>query len=405
MSLWIKENENDEDISYYSIRSLQQEAKLHRTNYKLMNEPNISDMTKCFFCKATFNYLDTINFYSDTSNEYCYHQDCSWGVYRFDKKNLIVSDLQDIINMTWDIDYSHDNIIPANIYKLNLIQKYKDYNLDFSQSNLKELSVSDYDMLDSDNFKSIIILKCYRTLVDFTKFINLNNLSLSRPLNNIVLSSCKNLTCVALNDINYNIDFTDCINLNKLTLKNINAQLILKNCINLEECELNNVTTLIDVSDCIKLQLLRIENMMIANIPKNISSLTKLHIYNIYDYIDIIGYPNLKTISNNIYNNGKGEYGKCIVNYDKLEHLEVFVFSDVRFIHNNPIVYNFDFSKNTKLKNLNIYSAINNCNININNNINLEDCTLEFYSDNPIIIPKTVKNLKYKKDLNIIHSA
>jgi hypothetical protein len=386
MSLWIEETENSyDDSSYYSIKSLQQEARLHRTKYKLNKEPLISDMTKCFFCKETFNYSDTINFYSDTSNEYCYHQDCSRGVYRFEKKNLIVSNLQDIINVTWDIDYSHDNIIPANIYKLNLIQKYKDYSLDFSQSNLEDLEVNDYDKLDSYNFKSIIILKSYRTLVDFTKFINLNKLTLARPLNNTVLSSCKNLTSVILNDINYNIDFTDCINL--------------------EELELNNVTTLIDLSDCSKLQSLRVENMMIGNIPKNIPSLTKLNINNIFDSIDVISYPNLKTLTNNVYNNGKGEYGKCVFNYDKLKHLEVFLFSDVRFIDNIPIVYNLDFSKNTKLKNLNIYSAINNCNIDISNNINLEDCTLEFYSNNPIIIPKTIKNLKYKKDLNIIHST
>ena len=42
-----------------------------------------------------------------------------------------------------NIDYSHDNIVPNNIYKLNLIHNYRNHNLDFSQSNLKELIVSD----------------------------------------------------------------------------------------------------------------------------------------------------------------------------------------------------------------------------------------------------------------------
>ena len=177
MSLWIEENNNEYDErTYFSIKTLQKEAKLFRTSYKLHKEPIIYDMTICYLCKQKFLYGDTINFYSDTEYEYCYHQNCTYTVYKFEKKKLVVADLQDIINQTYDIDYSHDSIIPSNILKLNLIQKYKDYNLDFSQSKLQKLIVSDYDKLESNNFKSIKKLECYRTLVDFTKFIIKKNI-------------------------------------------------------------------------------------------------------------------------------------------------------------------------------------------------------------------------------------
>ena len=402
MSLWIEEHNNEDDYgSYFSIKTLQQEAKLFRTTYKLHKEPIICDMSMCYLCKKKFLYGDTINFYSDTEYEYCYHQNCPYTVYKFEKKKLVVADLQDIINQTRDIDFSNDNIIPANIYKLNLIQKYRDYNLDLSQSKLQELIASDYDRLDLDNFKSIVKLECYRTLVDFSKFTNLTKLKLERPLDHTVLS-CINLIDVVLRNIDFTIDFTDCINLKTLTLINIDSQIIIKNCINLEILELNNVNIMIDVSDCTKLQHLRLENMMNANIMKNISSLTNLHINNVFDTIDVSCYPNIKTLSCNVFNNGKGNFGKCVVNYERLEHLEVFLFSDMRFMDNIMIVYCFDFTNNTKLKNINIYSAINNCNINISNNLNLEECTLEFYSDNPIYIPKNVKKLKFKNGLNTI---
>ena len=55
--------------------------------------------------------------------------------------------------------------------------------------------------------------------------------------------------------------------------------------------------------------------MISSNIPQNIYSLTNLHIYNNIDSIDVTSYPNLISLSNNIYN-GKNHYGKCIINYD-----------------------------------------------------------------------------------------
>jgi len=65
------------------------------------------------------------------------------------------------------------------------------------------------------------------------------------------------------------------------------------------------------------------------------------------------------------------------------------------------LVILFDFTKNNKLKTINIYSAINKCNL-ILDNINLMECILEFNSNNPINIPNIVKNLKYKTCLNVI---
>lgn len=397
MSLWIEENEDEyNDGTYYSIKALQKEAKLFRNNYKLEKEPTISDMTICFFCKKEFIYPDTINFYSDTDNEYCYHQKCSYTVYKYEKNKLVVADLQNIINETFDIDYSHDSTIPSNIYKLNLIQKYRDYNLDFSESNIQELIVSDYDKLESENFKSVIKLESYRTLVDFTKFIKLNKLKLERPLINMILTPCQDLMDVQLKNIDKTIDFTDCINLKKLTLTNISASVIVKGCNNLKTLELNNVKTLISVKDCLKLDLLRLENMININIPNNINSLTNLHINNMIDSIDVSSYPNLKNLTTMISHNDNN-----ILNYEKLEHLEVFYFTDVRYIDNKGMIYNFDFTKNNKLKTINIYSAINKCNL-ILDNINLIECILEFNSDNPINIPKNVKKLKYKTCLNVI---
>jgi hypothetical protein len=395
MSLWV----HNMDKIYYSIKSLQNEAKQMRHTLMINKEPLIHNMKVCYICKKEFIDSDIINFYSDGDNEYCYHlNECS-NIYKFQRNNLIVSNLQNI-NDSVNIDYSHDNIVPNNIYKLNLIHNYRNHNLDFSQSNLKELIVSDYDKLESDNFNSITLLECYRTNVDFTKFINLNKLKLNCTLENTIIS-CQKLIDVSLNNINFEIDFTNCINLKILQITNVTKQIILKGCVNLETIELNNVTTLIDVSECTKLKLLKLENMISSNIPQNIYSLTNLHIYNNIDSIDVTSYPNLISLSNNIYN-GKNHYGKCIINYDKLIHLQYFSFSDVRFIDNVPIVYNFDFSKNTNLQNLNIYSAINNCNMDISKNLKLEVCTLEFYSDYPIIISKNVKELKYNKSLTLV---
>ena len=277
MSLWIEENNDDYDEgSYYSIRALMNQAKSFRATYKLSKEPTISDMSKCYFCKKVFLYCDTINFYSDAENEYCYHQTCSYTIYKFEQKNLIITELQKIINETWNIDYSHDNIIPPEIIKINLIQKYRDYNLDFSESNLDEICVSDYEKLDSYQFKSVTKLECYRTNVDFSKFINLSKLKLERPLENIILTPCQNLMDVQLKNIDKTIDLTNCINLKKLTLTNISAPIIIKGCNNLKTLELNNVKTLINIEDCLKLELLRLENMININIPNN--SLTNLHI-------------------------------------------------------------------------------------------------------------------------------
>jgi hypothetical protein len=95
MSLWIEESNDDYDGgSCYSIIDLMNQAKLFRTTYKLSKEPTISDMSRCYFCKKLFLYCDTINFYSDAENEYCYHQNCSYIMYKFEKKNLIITDLQ-----------------------------------------------------------------------------------------------------------------------------------------------------------------------------------------------------------------------------------------------------------------------------------------------------------------------
>jgi hypothetical protein len=401
MSVWFKENKEYEN-TYCSLNALQNKAYEKRKLYQI-TEPKIYDMLKCFICKKDFEMDDVIDFYSDMYNEYCqHHEKCSYTVYKFEKKNLVITDLQNIINATCDIDFSHDNIIPPYIKKLNLIQRYRDYNLDFSQSRIVDLCANNYDKLKSYNFMSVNKLECYRTPVDFTKFINLTNLQLSRILENTILSSCINLVDVTLNNIDYDIDLSNCYNLITLKLSTINKNINLKGCSKLETLEMKNVNVLIDVSDCVNLALLRLEDMKLDNVPKNINSLTNLHIINIYDFIDVAYYPNIKVLTNNIYMCNNGNYGKHVLNYDKLQNLELFKFSDVRFINNVSIEYNFNFTNNTKLKTVDIYSAINNCNVVFGENLELIECNLEFYSNNQIIVPKNITKSKYKRELKII---
>lgn len=410
MSLWVKDNnEEDDEIEYYSIKSLSEEIKNTRTELEIPY-PKFNDLTKCFFCHKSFELNDIIDFYSDPNIEYCKHSNCA-NIYI--KKNLIVEDLQNIINTTWDIDFSYDNIIPSNLKKLNLIYKFTDYNLDFSESNLIELVASDFDKLLSDNFKSIEKLDCYKTLVDFTKFINLTTLTLSKILEPADLTPCINLTNVTLQNINFDINLSGCNKLTVLRLYNITKNINLSGCLQLDSLELKNITTAcIDIIDCINLTSLKLENVKNNCIfPQKIDSLTKLHITDISESVDLINYPNIKTITTiitktnteTIRNSNKNILNSnYFYNLDKLINLEVFIFNDLTYLEIISIQYNFDLIKNNKLKIVNIYSANKECNVIFSNKVYLEECLLDFKSMNKIIIPQNVKKIKYNKYLEII---
>ena len=401
--MWIEDTKYD-DVTYYSIKSLQKEAAIIRSGYKLIKEPKMHNITKCYFCQKDFLYQDTINFYSDTDNEYCYHNDCTYTVYKFEKKQLVVYDLQNIINATNDIDYTYDNIIPRELYKINLIHKYIDYNLDFSQSKLYEIYCSKYNKLESDNFKSVQKLTCNETLVDFTKFTNLTNLKLLKILENSIITPCTNLIQVTLNNINYTVDFTNCSNLEKLSCYNITQDIILKGCTALQNLELNNVNVLINITDCINLQLLRIENMNQINVPKNINSLIHLHITNIIDCLDVSSYINLKTFTNTISTCYTINNNNQVLNYNNLSKLDLFIFSDLRSnIMNDNVKDNlFDFTNNHSLYKINIYSAKYKYNIIFGENPKLEECILDFFSDSSIKLPQNIKLIKNYKNINLI---
>jgi len=312
------------------------------------------NMTKCFQCNKHFEI-------NDKYNEYYVHTDC-----------------------IYQQDINHDYIISSHIKKIYLEEDTPE--LDLSQTMLDELHATKYYRLDNDAFNTVKKLVINNTLVDFTKFINLEILQLAHAICDVDLSVCCNLMNVKLSHIQYDVNLSNCKKLKTLELNNIINNVNLKDCDNLEQLIFYNSSCLLDLSDCTNLKYIYLENSEFKIIPE-ILHIKQLNIIDNQTEIDMMRFPFL--ISLNISNNNKLYE---IFNIDKLELLQTFIYTDVM---NTTMIHNFNFTNNKSLVNINIYSAKNKCNVIFSNN-KLQNLQLNFVSDNQIYLPMAV-NTKYNR--------
>lgn len=327
MSMWVFQDNNKQYIDYFSLKKLQYETK----EYRLINnltDPKFNDLTICFNCKVKFTTDDVFDFYSDKDNEYCKHQNCNINTYKYERKNLKLADLQEAICYGGiDLDYSYDNIIPSNIKSIYLYNTTEE--LDLSQTQLEFIDASGYYSLCYDAFSSVNKLKICNTFVDFTKFTNLITLELSYSMEDIDLSPCKELQIATMKNIKHNISFENCNKLHTLLLDNISNNINLKGCTQINSLSIYKSLLQLDLTDCNKIKHLRLENYRYNIQPSIIYSLEKLNISHSQHDIDLLTFPNLVTLTFDIFSPSDNNK---LLNLDKLELLKTFTFNDYRSI-------------------------------------------------------------------------
>lgn len=395
MSMWVFQDDNEEYIDYFSLKKLQHETKEYRLNNNLSN-PKFNDLSICFNCKVKFTADDIFDFYSDKDNEYCKHQNCNLDTYKYERKNLKLADLQEAI-CYGGIDYSHDNIIPSNIKRIYLYNTTEE--LDLSQTQLESIETSGYYPLCSDAFSSVDRLKICNTVVDFTKFTNLITLELSYSTGDIDLSPCNSLQVATMKNIKHNISFENCNKLHTLLLDNISHNINLLGCTKLHSLSIYKSSIQLDLTDCNCIEHLRLENSECNIQPSIVTSLEKLNISNSQHDIDLSSFPNLRTLTFDIFSPSNNK----LLNLDKLESLKLFTFNDYKSATYNSSNHSIDISKNTNIEHINIYSANNTCSVNFGTELpKLVKVYLDFNTIYPVYVPNSIKNMQTHR-ANIIY--
>lgn len=384
--MWLRKGNHD-NIEYFSIKKLQIQAGLERKKLGLKN-PLIHNMSKCFNCNRLFNSNDVFTFYSDEYDEYCKHVECPSKKYYFEVKGLELAELQIAINHG-NINYEGDTVIPSSIEKIYLNNDIQQ-ELDLSKTELKEIDVANYTILNLDAFKTVKILKCSNTLIDFTKFTNIIKLTLTNINYNVDLSPCKSLVRARMEKITNSITIDGCDKLSSLELSNIDSQITL-NCPNLQMLELYCVSSKIDLSKCNISRLEIVEGSCNLE-PSILPSINFLYTCNPRCNIDVIQFPNITTLIHKITNVTVYD----IININKLNNLKIYEFTNyLSYIESND--YNFDFRLNHLLEKVSICAPFCECSVVFGDNLKLKECNLEFRTNCIINIPKnvSVKQLKY----------
>jgi hypothetical protein len=370
--MWFKQ-ETDCEYEFFSVKKLQKEAK-ENCNKLDLPIPVYNTLSRCYICNTLFTEGDIIDFCSTDTNEYCKHSECS--EYNYVRRNLELCNLQMGI-LHGNIDYDEDTIIPASIEKIYL--NPSNTNLDLSQSRLQEIDANNYKPLDLIAFSTVYKLICSKTIVNMNNFINLVKLELYEPMDSIDLTPCIKLKEVLLQDIKHDIIINNPL-LNTLTLTNTSNISIIAPI--LENVYLYNINN-IDLTNCPKISHLRLDNSEINLSSNNIKNL------NIVDKdIDLIQFPNLELLSVDNHTRISN-----INNLNTLTKLKKFIFKDI--LRNQNCIHIFDFTDNTKLEYINMYSVRNRYNIVFSKLAILRECKLDNNCNSVVNLPRQSSLLKF----------